>query len=206
MLFSPFRDGSPDSLTSCRESATYSFSSFFLAYPTDSQGTSSSFYFNCTPATSFTIHFLHRQFSHLQISLHTFPYYRNPPMGPQPSTCFFTNLRHPQAKPSYIGAPISVSALLSQLFFNWHFVIKPLFPASYIAFCRHLWRPSSFLENTTHVTLGWGIPYHLLPLTSSINPEYPTGHLSLFSEFVHFVPPLAQLYPTSSCPPDTRPS
>ena len=56
--------------------------------------TTSWFYFDCTPASPFTIHFIHRRFSHLQISLHTLPYYRNLPMGPQPSTCFLTNLRY----------------------------------------------------------------------------------------------------------------
>ena len=75
------------------------------------------------------------------------------------------------------------------------FIIKPLFPTFYIAFCHHLWQPSSFLENETHVALSCGIPYHLLFLTSSIYSEYPIGHLPLLSEFVHFVPPLAQLIP-----------
>jgi hypothetical protein len=50
-----------------------------------------------------------------------------------------------------------------------------------------------FLANETHVTVGWGTTYHLPLMTSSISSEYPTGHLPLPSEFIHFVPPLAQL-------------
>jgi hypothetical protein len=51
----------------------------------------------------------------------------------------------------------------------------------------------SFWPNATHVTLGWSITYHLPLSASSISSEYPTGHLPLPSEFVHLVPPLAQL-------------
>jgi hypothetical protein len=51
----------------------------------------------------------------------------------------------------------------------------------------------SFWPNATHVTLGWSITYHLPLPASSISSEYPTGHLPLPSEFVHLVPPLAQL-------------
>jgi hypothetical protein len=59
----------------------------------DSQGTSSRFYFDCTLAASLTIHFIHHQFSHLHISLHSFTLYKNPPMGPPPSTRSPSNLR-----------------------------------------------------------------------------------------------------------------
>jgi hypothetical protein len=57
MLFSPFRDGSPDSLTHHREPSHILLLLIMLAYPMDSQVTSSWFYFNCTPAVSLTIHF-----------------------------------------------------------------------------------------------------------------------------------------------------
>jgi hypothetical protein len=50
-----------------------------------------------------------------------------------------------------------------------------------------------FLAKETHVTLGWGTTSHIPLTTSLIYLEYPTGHLPLPSEFVHFVPPLAQL-------------
>ena len=51
----------------------------------------------------------------------------------------------------------------------------------------------SFWPHATHVTLGWIITYHLPLPASSISSEYSTGHLPLPSEFVHLVPPLAQL-------------
>jgi hypothetical protein len=51
------------------------------------------------------------------------------------------------------------------------------------------------MEKETHVSLGWGIHYLLLLLTSSKNPEYLTVHVPMIFEFVHFVPPLAQLNP-----------
>jgi hypothetical protein len=61
----------------------------------------------------------------------------------------------------------------------------------------------TFLENATHVALGWGTPYHLILLTSSVNFEYPIGYLPLLYEFVHFVPPLGQLIPRLIVPLDT---
>jgi hypothetical protein len=54
---------------------------------------------------------------------------------------------------------------------------------------------ATFLASAAHVALGWGTPYHLLLFTSSIYSEYPTGHLPLLSDFVHFVSPLVQLIP-----------
>jgi hypothetical protein len=43
--------------------------------------------------------------------------------------------------------------------------------------------------------LDWSNTYHLPSPTSSISLEYPAGQLPLPSEFVHLVPPLAQLSP-----------
>jgi hypothetical protein len=57
-----------------------------------------------------------------------------------------------------------------------------------------------FWQNATHVTLGWGTTYHLPLTTSSISSEYPTCHLSLPFEFIHFVLPLAQLIPCLTVP------
>jgi hypothetical protein len=108
----------------------------------DSEGTSSWFYFDCTPAAPFTIHFIHRQFAHLQISLHTFLYYKNPPMGPQPST-FFLNQLEPSSGQAILhwGTRFCICIIIPTNFLIL-FVTKPLFPAFYIAFCHHLWRPS----------------------------------------------------------------
>jgi hypothetical protein len=72
---------------------------------------------------------------------------------------------------------------------------NPLFPAFTYLFVVTFGDLLPLLVNVTHVALGWGTPYHLVLLTLSIYSEYPTGHLPLLSEFVHFVPPLAQLIP-----------
>jgi hypothetical protein len=106
----------------------------------DSQGTSSWFYFDYTPATPFTIHFSHRRFSHLQISPHTLPYYRNPPMGPQPSTCFLHQLA-PSSSQAILhwGTHFCICIIIPTDFLIL-FVIKSLFSAFYIAFCCHLWK------------------------------------------------------------------
>jgi hypothetical protein len=99
-------------------------------------------YFDCTPTASFTIHFTHHQSAHPQISLHTFPYYRNQPMGPPPSTCFFHQLApSPGQAILHWGTHFCICIIIPTDFLIL-FVIKPLFPAFYIAFCHHLWRPS----------------------------------------------------------------
>ena len=67
------------------------------------------------------------------------------------------------------------------------------FISNHYILCRHRWRPALFWPHATHVTLGWSITYHLPLPASSIPSEYPTGQLPLPSEFVHLVPPLAQL-------------
>jgi hypothetical protein len=114
----------------------------FLAFPMDSQGTSSQIILTALPQ-----HHLPSISPIISLPILRFPSIHYPTTetslwGPHPPLVFSTNLRHPQAKPSYTGAPVSVSALLSPHYFLILFVIKPLFPACYIAFCRHLWRPS----------------------------------------------------------------
>jgi hypothetical protein len=74
------------------ETEPHTPSHHFLAFPMDSQVISSQFYFDCTSVVSLTLHFIHNQFSHLQIALHSFTSYRNPPMGPPPSTSSPRNL------------------------------------------------------------------------------------------------------------------
>jgi hypothetical protein len=88
----------------------------------ESQVISSCFYFACTSAVSLTIHFIHSQFAHLQISRHSFTSYRNPPMGPPSSTRSPHNL-HPH-RPSHIslGHPFLYLYTHPKLFFI-HLVI-----------------------------------------------------------------------------------
>jgi hypothetical protein len=99
-------------------------------------------YFDCTPASSFTIHFAHHQSIHPQISLHTLPNYRNQPTGLPPSTCFFHQLvPSPGQALLHWGTHFCICIIIPTDFLIL-FVTKPLFPACYIAFCRHLRRPS----------------------------------------------------------------
>jgi hypothetical protein len=98
------------------------------------------------------------------------------------------------AQPYYTGAPVSVFVHSSQIIL--YLLYKSLYFQHFHTFLSSpLATFFPFWQNATHVALGWGTPYHLPLLTSSIYSEYPTGHLPLPSEFVHFVPPLAQLIP-----------
>jgi hypothetical protein len=113
----------------------------------------------------------------------THPWGSHPPLVPY------------SGQPCYIVAPVSVFVHFSQIIL--YFIVQmPLCLAFTLPFCCHPWHPSSlFLANATHVSLGWGTPYHLPLMASSISFEYPTGHLPMPSEFFHFVLPLAQLIP-----------
>jgi hypothetical protein len=119
-------------------------------------------------------------------------------MGPPTSTSSPRKMRPNQPKHITLGHPFLYLYTHPKLFFiNCK---RPLFPAFTYLFVITFDDFLPFLENATHVTLGWGTPYHLLLLTSSIYSEYPTGHLPLLSEFVHFVSPLAQLIPCLVAP------
>jgi hypothetical protein len=147
---------------------------------------------------------------HPQISfpLYKFPSisptsYKNPPMGAPPSTSSPRKLCPNRPNHIPFGHPFLYLYTHPKLFFIYLVLCKnPLFPTfTYpfvITFDDLL---PFFLENATHVSLGWGTPYHLPLLTSSIYSKYPTGHLPLPSEFVHFVLPLAQLIPCLVVPP-----
>jgi hypothetical protein len=118
--------------------------------------------------------------------------YRNSPMGPPP----------------FISFP-EISALTGAFISHWgtRFCILYIFPTFIHYFLyKHLLLPVfafvvtvgdllSFWPHATHVTLGWSITSHLPPPASSISSEHYPGHLPLSSEFVHLVPPLAQLIP-----------
>ena len=117
-------------------------------------------------------------------------------MGPPPSTSSPSKLHPAQANHITLGHPFLYLYTHPKLFFIHMVNCKmPLFPAFAYLFVVTIGGLLPFLENATHVSLGWGTPYHLPLLTSSIYSEYPIGHLPLPSKFVHFVPPLAQLIP-----------
>jgi hypothetical protein len=137
--------------------------------------------------------------STISLPIYKFPFisptsYRNPPMGPPPSTSSPSKLCPTWANHITLGHPFLYLYTHPKLFFIY--CTNAFVSSIYITFLSSpLATFFPFLENATHVTLGWGTPYHLPLLTSSISSEYPTGHLPLPSEFVHFVPPLAQLIP-----------
>jgi hypothetical protein len=88
-------------------------------------------------------------------------------------------------------APVSVFVHFSPKLFIIYctnaFILNHFLLSSLLATCSFFW------PRTTHVTLGWSIASHLPLPASSISSEYYPGHLPLPSEFVHLVPPLAQL-------------
>jgi hypothetical protein len=115
-------------------------------------------------------------------------------MGPPPSPSSLHNLRPPRPSHLASGHPFLYLYTHPQ-FFIYLALVQSLCFQHLHSFSSSPLTTFFLLANTTHVSLGWGIHYILLLLTSSTNPEYPTGQLPLLSEFVHFVPPLAQLIP-----------
>jgi hypothetical protein len=123
--------------------------------------------------------------------------YRNSPMGPPPFTSFPRNLCLPGALISHWGTRFYILYIFPT--FIHYFLYKHLlFPV--FAFVVTVGDLLSFWPHVTHVTLAWSITSHLPPPTSSISSEYYPGHLPLSSEFVHLVPPLAQLIPNLVAP------
>jgi hypothetical protein len=118
--------------------------------------------------------------------------YRNSPMGPPPFISFPRNFCPPWGTHFTLGHPFLYFVHLSHIY-SLFIVQTPLFPV--FTFVVTVGDLLSFWPHATHVTLGWSITSHLPPPTSSISSEYYPGHLPLSSEFVHLVPPLAQLIP-----------
>jgi hypothetical protein len=118
--------------------------------------------------------------------------YRNSPMGPPPFISFPRNFCPPWGTHFTLGHPFLYLYIFPK-FIHYLLYKRRLFPVfTVIVTVGDL---LSFWPHATHVTLGWSITSHLPPPTSSISSEYYSGHLPLSSEFVHLVPPLAQLIP-----------
>jgi hypothetical protein len=140
----------------------------------------------------------------------------NPPFHP-PSVCPSANLSSfhlPHTETRQWGPHPSsvfheVFSLPGALISHWgtRFCICTFFPKLFIIYCTNAFILQSFTfvvtvdgllsfwPHATHVTLGWSITSHFPPPASSISSEHYPGHLPLSSEFVHLVPPLAQLTP-----------
>jgi hypothetical protein len=116
--------------------------------------------------------------------------YRNSPMGPPPFISFPRNFCPPWGTHFTLGHPFLYLYIFPKLFIIYctNAFIFQLF--SFVVTVGDL---LSFWPHATHVTLGWSITSHLPLPASSISSEYYPGHLPLPSEFVHLVPPLAQL-------------
>jgi hypothetical protein len=116
--------------------------------------------------------------------------YRNSPMGPPPFISFPRNFCPPWGTHFTLGHPFLYLYIFPQII---HYLLyKHLYFQSF-PFVVTVGDLLPFWPYATHVTLGWSIVSHLPLPTSSISSEYSTGHLPLPSEFVHLVPPLAQL-------------
>jgi hypothetical protein len=98
-----------------------------LAFPMDSQVISSWFYIYCASTVSLTLHFIQKKFSHLQIVLHSLTSYRNPPMGPPPSTSSPRNLRPHRPSHLTLGHLFLYLYTHPKLFFIHLVIVKSLF-------------------------------------------------------------------------------
>jgi hypothetical protein len=114
--------------------------------------------------------------------------------GPHPSSVFHDNSALPGA-PFHTGAPVSVFVhFFPKLFIIYYLLYKHLYFQSVHSLSSPL--ATCFFGHTQPMSpLDWSSTYHLPLPTSSISSEYPAGQLPLPSEFVHLVPPLAQLSP-----------
>jgi hypothetical protein len=187
--------GVPVSLLSCCRSTTYFFSSFLLAFP------------HGLPDHRFMLQFVltappqdHEPSISSTISLPLCEpifisptSYRNSPMGPPPFISFPRHFCPPWGIHSTLGHPFLYFVHLSHIYLLF-LVQTPFLPA--FAFVVTVGDLLSFFGHTQPMSpLDWSSTYHLPLPTSSISSEYPAGQLPLPSEFVHLVPPLAQLSP-----------
>jgi hypothetical protein len=118
--------------------------------------------------------------------------YRNSPVGPPPFIYFLRNFCPPWGTRFTLGHPFLYLYIFPILFIIY--CTNTFIFGHYIFFCHHRWQLASFFwPHATHVTLGWSIASHFPLPASFISSEHYTGHLPLPSEFVHLVPPLAQL-------------
>jgi hypothetical protein len=116
--------------------------------------------------------------------------YRNSPMGPPPFINFPRNFCPPWGTHFTLGHPFLYLYIFPKII---HSLLYKRLYFQLFAFVVTVGDLLSFWPHATHVTLGWSITSHLPSLASSISSEYYPGHLPLPSEFVHLVPPLAQL-------------
>jgi hypothetical protein len=110
--------------------------------------------------------------------------------GPHPSSVFQEISALPGALISHWGTRFCICTFFPKLI---HYLLYKRLYFQLFSFVVTVGDLLSFWPHATHVTLGWSITSHLPLPASSISSEYYPGHLPLPSEFVHLVPPLAQL-------------
>jgi hypothetical protein len=94
----------------------------------------------------------------------------------------------------HTGAPVSVFVHFSpKIIYYLLFIVQTPLPSVITFFVVTVGDFLSFCHMQPMSPLDWSSTYHLPLSASSISSEYPTGQLPLPSEFVHRVPPLAQL-------------
>jgi hypothetical protein len=108
------------------ENQPHTLSPHFSSFPNGLPGYLIMVLFDCTSVVSLTFHFIHNQFSHLQISLHSFTSYRNPPMGPPPSTSSPHNLRPHRPSHLALGHPFLYLHTYPKLFFIHLVIVQSL--------------------------------------------------------------------------------
>jgi hypothetical protein len=124
-------------------------------------------------------------------------------MGSPPSTSSPCNLHPHRKRHLALGHPFFYLYTHPKLLFIYLVIVKILCLQHLLRFLSSPLMTLFFLQH--NACFPWlGNPYPLLILTSFINPEYPTVHVPMIFNFVHFVTPLAQFNPMSSRPSDTR--
>jgi hypothetical protein len=116
--------------------------------------------------------------------------------GPHPSSVFYRHFCPAWGTHFTLGHPFLYFVHLCQIYslFCTNICISSHFHL--FTFVTTVGDLLSFFGHTQPMSpLDWSSTYHLPLPTSSISSEYPAGQLPLPSEFVHLVPPLAQLSP-----------
>jgi hypothetical protein len=113
--------------------------------------------------------------------------------GPHPSSVSHDNSALPGARISHWGTRFCICTFLPKIIYYLLFIVQTPLPSVITFFVVTVGDLLSFGHTQPMSPLDWSSTYHLPLPASSISSEYPTGQLPLPSEFVHRVPPLAQL-------------
>jgi hypothetical protein len=119
--------------------------------------------------------------------------YRNSPMGPPPFTSFPRNFCPPWGTHFTLGHPFLYFVHLSPIYSL--FIVQTPFIFQSLRLSSLLATYFPFGHTQPMPPLVGALLLILPPPALSISSEYYPGHLPLSSEFIHLVPPLAQLIP-----------